>query len=385
MHRARRALALANPLANVGPVVFVKHVPSTMSHQLTQYYGYEARPGGGVFVLDEPGRSMRVRRLGTSMPEGNYLHPAVSFDGSQIWFAFLRVRRPAPSATRARVLRTPLPSLPNECRRFGREASDRRALRRFLARRAAQRQAAVHLHPARRDSTVAAEGRATSTHWLPPTPTGPTPIQSPFMRPTSGILRCCTTAGCCTRGGDYVDRNAVFYQQLWSVRQDGSDVRIYFGNNTYNPTGTWESPAGPRLEQGDGHSRPASRDDGRLGWSCSTWPRAWTARGPVTRLTPDALFPESESGLAHGITTDKPICLDDPLVKTWGPQPQSQATRRKDVPEEEGPLARPLLPFALSAVGEILPGRLQLRSAAGRAGRQSAQHVWALSLRCIRE
>ena len=36
---------------------------------------------------------------------------------------------------------------------------------------------------------------------------------------------------------DYVDRNAVHYQQLWSALPDGSNARIYYGNNTWNPTG----------------------------------------------------------------------------------------------------------------------------------------------------
>ena len=40
---------------------------------------------------------------------------------------------------------------------------------------------------------------------------------------------------------DYVDRNAVHYQQLWSVRPDGSDVRAFYGNNTFNPVGIWEA------------------------------------------------------------------------------------------------------------------------------------------------
>ena len=40
---------------------------------------------------------------------------------------------------------------------------------------------------------------------------------------------------------DYVDRHAVHYQQLWSVRPDGSDVRAFYGNNTLNPVGVWEA------------------------------------------------------------------------------------------------------------------------------------------------
>jgi len=37
---------------------------------------------------------------------------------------------------------------------------------------------------------------------------------------------------------DYVDRNAVHYQQLWSARPDGTGVRILYGNNTLNPVGS---------------------------------------------------------------------------------------------------------------------------------------------------
>ncbi len=48
----RRRIALANPLVPLGPLVFVKGVPSAFSHQLTQYYGSDAKPGGGLFVLE---------------------------------------------------------------------------------------------------------------------------------------------------------------------------------------------------------------------------------------------------------------------------------------------------------------------------------------------
>ena len=66
VHRLRRKIALSNPLADIGPLVFAKRVPSVNSHQLTQYYGYTAQPGGGLFVLTDPGRSMQVKQLATS-------------------------------------------------------------------------------------------------------------------------------------------------------------------------------------------------------------------------------------------------------------------------------------------------------------------------------
>ena len=93
---------------------------------------------------------------------------------------------------------------------------------------------------------------------------------------------------------DYVDRNAVYYQQLWSCRPDGTNVAAYFGNNTFNPVGVWEARAIAGSHRvmataGAHHAMTAGSiilldvaggNDGL---------------GPITRLTPDALFPESEA------------------------------------------------------------------------------------------
>ncbi len=89
VHTLRRRIALSNPLAQVGPLALVKHVPAMFSHQLTQYEGKCARPGGGVFVLESPGQSMQCRQLAAgSLPLGNYEHLDVSWDGQRILFAY---------------------------------------------------------------------------------------------------------------------------------------------------------------------------------------------------------------------------------------------------------------------------------------------------------
>ena len=60
VHHLRRKIVFENPLADTGPLVFAKNVPSIMSHQLTQYSGICSRPGGGIFVLDAPGKIARL-------------------------------------------------------------------------------------------------------------------------------------------------------------------------------------------------------------------------------------------------------------------------------------------------------------------------------------
>ena len=332
-HRWRRELALANPLASVGPLLFVKHVPSTMSHQLTQYYGYTARPGGGLFVLDEPGQSMRVRRLAAAMPEGNYLHPEVSFDGDRVYFAFcecgtapgvwgdpkclgrhyhLYAMKADGSETR-RLTDGPYDDFSPKClpngkllfvstRRGGFHRCGRGPCCVYtlaLAGADGSNPHSISFHETNEwDPAVLHDGRVIYTRW------------------------------------DYVDRNAVFYQQLWTVRQDGSHVGIYYGNNTYNPVGTWEARPIPGSNKVMATAAP---HHGMTAGSIIVLDVTHGVDGPaaVTRLTPDALFPEAESGLAHGISVDKPTRCDDDLKTTWGPQGLSQATRLKEVPEQE--------------------------------------------------
>ena len=64
-----------------------------MSHQLTQVYGYCARPGGGLFVLTEPGVSMRTRDLTpATLPPGNFMTPELSYDARRVLFAYCPVK-----------------------------------------------------------------------------------------------------------------------------------------------------------------------------------------------------------------------------------------------------------------------------------------------------
>ena len=98
IHQARRSIALANPIFHFGSLLFVEQVPSMFSHQLTQYYGSCARPGGGVFVLDNPGFSLRARRLApTALPLGSFQHPEVSCDGQRILFAYVHAETTPPN------------------------------------------------------------------------------------------------------------------------------------------------------------------------------------------------------------------------------------------------------------------------------------------------
>jgi hypothetical protein len=89
---AGRNLALENPLFASRQLVFLKRrrFISQMLHEyLGYYYDYDDIAGGGVYVLERPGRSLDVRDLIRGrLPQGNYTTLALSYDAETVYFAF---------------------------------------------------------------------------------------------------------------------------------------------------------------------------------------------------------------------------------------------------------------------------------------------------------
>ncbi len=289
VHWLRRRMLFSASVAQTGPVAFIKRVPSCFSHQLTQYYGMCARPGGGVFVLEDPLQSMRVRQI-AQLPQGSYQHLDVSWDGKKILFAYCAVDK-APANRAAHPERT------YHIYEVGADGSGLRQLTdgpyddfapRYLptgrilfisTRRGGYHRCGAGPCPVYTMAVMEADGsrvRVISFH--------ETHEWDPAVMNDGRIVY--------TRW-DYVDRNAVHYQQLWSVRPDGSDVRIFFGNNTFNPVGIWEARAVPGSKA---VMATAAAHHAMTAGSIILLDVAKGADGldPIRRLTPDALFPESE-------------------------------------------------------------------------------------------
>ena len=107
---------------------------------------------------------------------------------------------------------------------------------------------------------------------------------------------------------DYVDRHAVHYQQLWSTRPDGSDVRIFYGNNTLNPVGVWEARPVPNSNK---VIATAAAHHAMTAGSIILLDVTEGIDGlaPITRLTPDVPFPESETPV---VQWHAPVGVDNP-------------------------------------------------------------------------
>ncbi|MCH8042631.1 MAG: hypothetical protein IID44_02830 [Planctomycetes bacterium] len=98
----RRTIAFANPLLNFDELLFLKRHRATFNHMCDQYYGINAPPGGGLFVLSDPfGAKPRLRDVaaesvvqsgrlaGKKLAGGSFLSPDLSFDGERIAFAYV--------------------------------------------------------------------------------------------------------------------------------------------------------------------------------------------------------------------------------------------------------------------------------------------------------
>ena len=292
VHLLRREIVFDNPLARTGPLVFVKRVPAAFSHQLTQYYGHNARPGGGLFVLDRPGVSMQCRRLTPeTLPTGSYQHPEVSYAGDRVLFSYCR----------AETVPADRESHPGRFYHLWEMAADGSNLRqltdgdfddfapRYLpdgriifisTRRGGFHRCGRGPCPVYTLTLAEADGshpRTISYH--------ETHEWDPAVLDDGRIVY--------TRW-DYVDRHAVHYQQLWTVRPDGSNVAIFYGNNTFNPVGVWEPRPVP------GSNRVMATAAAHHAMTAGSIILLDVTRGqdglaPITRLTPDALFPESEA------------------------------------------------------------------------------------------
>ena len=100
--RLLREIAFTNPLLAIDKLLFItRHDSAGVFHMCDQFYGCNAVPGGGLYVLCDPfGPNPRLTNLlensvvqngrlkGQKLEGGSFLSPEVSFDGKTILFAY---------------------------------------------------------------------------------------------------------------------------------------------------------------------------------------------------------------------------------------------------------------------------------------------------------
>ena len=121
----RRTIAFANPLLDFSRLVFIKRNRALFNHTCDQYYGINANPGGGLYILEEPfgpnpsvhdllssatvakgrllgqhlsggpARAWKIKYdgegklTGEQTRGGSFLSPELSYDGKTLLFAYV--------------------------------------------------------------------------------------------------------------------------------------------------------------------------------------------------------------------------------------------------------------------------------------------------------
>ncbi|MCL4207476.1 MAG: discoidin domain-containing protein [Pirellulaceae bacterium] len=98
----KRRITFSNPRLNIDRLLFLKRHDSVgVFHMCDQFYGCNAKPGGGLYVLEDPfGAEPRLTNLledsvvengrlaGRKLEGGTFLSPEVSWDGRTVLFAY---------------------------------------------------------------------------------------------------------------------------------------------------------------------------------------------------------------------------------------------------------------------------------------------------------
>ena len=308
----KRRVALANPLMKFGQLLFCKRVPTSYSHLVMQYYGWRARAGGGIFVLENPGHSLVCRDiLDGKLADGNVLQPCLSYDGKRIVFSYVRCagKQYDPSTVTngdgdegfyhiyevdvdgdfygdvdgdfgggnlRQLSAGPYDDLMPAYLPDGRIvfcSTRRRGYARCFGSQFSRRWDVYTLH---RMDADGGNVRALSLHdtneWFPTVDNAGRILYARW---------------------DYIDRDAVTHQNLWTTRPDGTNPATLWGNATPSPHCAFQARPVPRSNKivftaSAHHSITAGSIalvDPAVGFD---------GHEAITRLTPEVPFPEAE-------------------------------------------------------------------------------------------
>ena len=317
----KRELLLSHPLMRFGELLICKRVPPSWSHLVAQYYGWRQRPGGGLYVVEEPGYSMKVRDiLRGQLPPGSVLEPRLSYDGKRILFAHVACGADVPSPaslpvneagggeryfhlyeidvdgsglrqlTHGRYDDMMAEYLPDGDVVFC--STRRKGYSRCFGPEYSYRWHTYTLHRMWGDGgSIRALSYSDVSEWFP------------AVAHSGEILHA---------RWDYIDRDAVTHQNLWSVRPDGTNPQAVWGNAVPKPHCTFQVRSIPGSRKiafiaSAHHSITA-------GPLCVVDPsRDPNSQDAVTRITP-LPYPEAEGKLSEWYASPWPLSEDLFLV-----------------------------------------------------------------------
>ena len=338
-----RKLLFSRPEMGFDRVLFTKRAPGQFPHLSDQYYGWWSRSGGGIHILEEATSDQpRVRCLTGEFAPGSFLRPDVDYEARRVVFAYAKfhphVADIADKQTKANLPEDAFYQVyelsldggsPRQLTRGRYDDFDARYLPDgnilFLSTRKGTFLQTTEGNTARTlledlpDSYVRCGGGKSrpvpvyTLHAMTPDGGRIWPVSAfetfeytPSVAPDGRILYC---------RWDYIDRFNGHFFSLWSTQQNGTNARLVYGNYTRCPQATMEPRAIP------GSSKiifTASAHHSITGGSLVLLDPGLGTEGeaPLTRLTPEVPFPETEKNIGHYYANPWPLSEDVYLV-SW--------------------------------------------------------------------
>jgi hypothetical protein len=340
-HWAVRQMALANPLLDFDTILFVKRAPGVFPHMSDQFYGWFSRPGGGICLLENfKTDRCGVRCLTDDMPPGSFLTPDLSYDGRRVLFAYCRWYPQV-----AAMAKVDKEKLPEECFyhvfEMNVDGSGRRQITRgryddFDPHYLPDGQI-VFLSTRKGTSIQCGKASAEATLGQSPMPDSyvrcggdehrPVAVftlhvmdaEGKRLRPISAFENFEWTPTVADDGRilyarwDYIDRFNGPYISLWSTNPDGTGAQLVYGNYTGRPQAKFEARSIPGSRRliftASAHH---SINGGSLVLLDRT--RGTEEERPLTRLTPEVPFPETEANVDSYYDNPYPLAEEFYLV-----------------------------------------------------------------------
>jgi hypothetical protein len=318
-----RSLALQHPAIAGKPIVFLKQrrfICQMLHEYVGYYYNYANIAGGGPFVLEQPGRSLKTRDLlAGRLLRGSYTTPTLSYDGKTVYFAFCEVGDTLrPHAARENWQGLPAADrVPPEWNYYSAQRAcfqvyavdaDGKNLRR-LSRGPFDEfdpcplpDGGVAMMSSRRG------GYCRCNNEFEPLPTytlhrmdadGGNPRTLSYHETNEWHPSVLNDGRIVYSRWDYVDRSAAHFHGLWACNPDGSNPHVLFGNYTQQISACYQ----PRAVPGSNKiAFIAGAHHANVGGSLVLFDPAKARLDPKTgedrldcieRLTPEVCFPET--------------------------------------------------------------------------------------------
>jgi Hydrazine synthase alpha subunit middle domain len=341
---AIRRLALCNPLLDFDNLLFVKRAPATLPHISDQYYGWWSRPGGGICILESfKSDTPRVRCLTKDWPEGSFLRPDLSYNAGKILFAYCRYYPHVSGMEKVDKEKLPEDAF-YQIYEMNIDGTDVRQLTHgryddfdarylpdgdiiFLSTRKGT------FLQCTKDNTAATLAQTLPDSYVRCGGDNKRPCaiytlhrmngKGRNLRPISAFETFEYTPSVADDGRilytrwDYIDRFNGHFFSLWAANQDGTNPQLVYGNYTVKPQAILEARSVP-------HSNKilftAGAHHSITGGSLALLDPSRGNEGldPITRLTPEVPFPETEQW--HDTYYANPYPLSEDFYLTaWSP------------------------------------------------------------------